>query len=224
MPHWDSGPLIRLRSASPPRRHLLPQGEKEARLPRVRHSNLAVVFIHSGKLRPSRGAQCARGMLPVCPRGGVISRADRGPGGVDPRQRDEGDGAPSGAACPFSARLSLSERRGAFRRAVQRLSRRRAALCPWFVPPRLRPGFRGAFRVNRSIRVSGGPSRPTVSELLAGTRSGPGRSPGAARVRGLRDHARGRRPAPHEPAQPVRAPHGERAGWNMVLDYGGIMS
>ena len=94
---------------------------------------------------------------------------------------------------------------------TRRLSARRPA--SFTAPGRALP-------VVRSIREAGS----TVSELLAGTRSGPGRSPGAARVRGLRDHARGRRPAPHEPAQPVRAPHGERARGNMVLDYGGIMS
>ena len=212
----DSGPVIRLRSARL-RDGTSPRTGEGRRLP---HVAFQLARIHL--CGPFSRAH-APGMLPASRGACSLPEPHRGPGGVDPRKMTRGT-ARRQAQPVLSVRASVFGRRGAFRRAVQRLSRRRAALCPWFVPPRLRPGFRGAFRVNRSIRASGGPARPTVSELLAGTRSGPGRSPGAARVRGLRDHARGRRPAPHEPAQPVRAPHGERAAWNMVLEYGGIMS
>jgi hypothetical protein len=58
----------------------------------------------------------------------------------------------------------------------------------------------------RSFRASGRPSRPAVSQLLAGGPSAPGRSPGAARGREERSSpARGRRillhhPTPHDDA------------------------
>ncbi len=42
---------------------------------------------------------------------------------------------------------------------------------------RLRPGACGAFWVNRAFQASGGPRRSAVSELLAGDRNVPGRSP-----------------------------------------------
>ena len=71
---------------------------------------------------------------------------------------------------------------------------------------------------------SGGPRGPPSASSSRGARSGPGRSPGAARVRALRSHARGRRPDPHERRNRFASPHGDRARWNIVLDYGGIMS
>ena len=59
---------------------------------------------------------------------------------------------------------------------------------------------------------------PAVSELLAGGRSAPGRNPGAARARWPAKPARGRRPDPREPEQPVRVPSRGRAGRNIYLD------
>ena len=77
--------------------------------------------------------------------------------------------------------------------------------------------LRGASRVNRSVRASGRPSRPAVSELLAGGRSAPGRSPGAARVQVCETCPRAPARSPRT-AQPVRVPSGDRAMRNMVLE------
>ena len=44
-----------------------------------------------------------------------------------------------------------------------------------------------------ALKVRSGRATENVSQLLAGTRSGPGRSPGAARVPDPRDQTRGRR-------------------------------
>jgi hypothetical protein len=105
---------------------------------------------HAGKLRPFSRRGGARGMLSAYPRGGVVPLFLR-TRGTARRQ----------AQPVLSVRASVVGRRGAFRRAVRRFLRRRAALCPWTAPIG---------------------ERSTVSELLARTRSGPGRSPGAARV------------------------------------------
>jgi hypothetical protein len=123
-----------------------------------------------------------------------------------PSLESEGDGAPIGAAVLlFHAPL---RRRGAFRRAVRRFPCGAGPrFARGFVPSRLRLEARGRCGC-RSLRASGGPSRPTVSELLAGGRSAPGRSPGAARVRGLRSRARGRRPDPHERRNRFASPQG----------------
>ena len=51
-----------------------------------------------------------------------------------------------------------------------------------------------------------------VSELLAAGRSARGRSPGAARARALREHARGRRPQPHERCNRFASPRGSGRG------------
>jgi hypothetical protein len=86
--------------------------------------------------------------------------------------------------------------------------------------PRFRSGLLACRRFRR-------PAEPgPISELLAAGRSARGRSPDAARKRAERRHARGRRPEPHEPAQPVRAPSrgssGKECGpsrcWNQVLN------
>src|SRR6476619_7103219 len=49
-----------------------------------------------------------------------------------------------------------------------------------------------------------GPSASSWRAARIGHQAEPRRRPGARPAR----HARGRRPAPHEPAQPVRVPHG----------------
>jgi hypothetical protein len=56
---------------------------------------------------------------------------------------------------------------------------------------------------------------PAISQLLAGGHSASERSPDTARARALREHARGRRPEPHEPEQPVRALSWDQATENL---------
>ena len=98
--------------------------------------------------------------------------------------KGRGDGAPDGATV-----LDLHaflRRRGALRRAVRRS-----------------PSASG--RAFRDRPDDGRP--PSASSWRAariGRQAEPRRRPGARPAR----HARGRRPAPHEPAQPVRVPHG----------------
>ncbi len=112
--------------------------------------------------------------------------------------------------------------RGALRRAVRRFLRRRAAL---FGSPlrsasglRLRPLSGGRARKPRADSAVRRQRAPRGGSLCP--RAEPRRRPGAW----LAGHARGRRPDPREPEQPVRAPHGDRARRNMILDCGGIMS
>jgi len=84
------------------------------------------------------------------------------------------------------------------RRAIAAfLFRHRAALCPRSASRYLPLRSHGAFWVNRSFAASDFAWRPPSAMLLAGPRSGAGRSPGAARVRG------------YEPRP--RAPHSRRA-------------
>ena len=64
--------------------------------------------------------------------------------------------------------------------------RHRAALCPRNALLHLRLRAHGAFWVNRSFAASDFAWRPPSAMLLAGPRSGAGRSPDAARVRGER--------------------------------------
>ncbi len=86
----------------------------------------------------------------------------------------------------------LSARRPAF-------MRRRAALSDAPLRSCLRLRKRGPLLGGRGLRASGKPQRPAVSELLAGGHRAPGRSPGAARERGLR------MPRPRAPARSTRA-------------------
>jgi hypothetical protein len=106
----------------------------------------ALRAFHLDKLHRSRGAM----------RPSFAPRLPPGRGLAPASCEARGDGAPSGAACPFSARLFIG---GAapFGAPSGVLARRRAAL------------------------PAG--SSPAASELLAGGRSAPGRSPGAARAR-----------------------------------------
>jgi len=146
-------------------------------------------LIHSGKLQRSRGAQAPEFWLD----GPRLKKA-------------RGDGAPSGASSPSVTR-SFGPR-GASRRAVSAIS----------VP--------GAVASGRKRSPPGPPIRAAsaalrlrrVQPLKAGPRSGAGRLARASRARGLRSHARGRRPEPHEPEQPVRVPSGDRARRNINLD------
>ena len=57
----------------------------------------------------------------------------------------------------------------------------------------------------------------SVSELLAGVPSDPGRSPGAARVRGFLTTPAGTAPDPHDTEQPVRVPSWDQAIRNIIL-------
>jgi hypothetical protein len=90
----------------------------------------------------------------------------------------------------FCAALVFKESRRASRRAVAVFFQRRAAL---------------------SSRLAA----RTVSQLLAGGRIASGRSPGAARVRGLRGHARRRR-IPSRCMTPHEAPSWEGIGLEYV--------
>ena len=124
----------------------------------------------------------------------------------------EGDGAPTGAS--FLQFTPSHRRCGAFRRAITAFFfRRRAALCPRAASFRLQLRSRDAFWVNRSFGASGKPWRSAVSQLLAGTRSGPGRSPGAARVRGYE-------PRPRAPRHPrSRSVLQERPSPGLLWEY-----
>ena len=109
--------------------------------------------------------------------------------------QNRGDGAPSGASVAVVtyrfrhvAPLGAPSRRSHCG-AGPRFSGDR------FAPPR--PGRRGAFGVTAPSRSRTGLAGPAVSELLAGDRSIPGRSPGAAREgRSVRLPARAPHPAP----------------------------
>ena len=83
--------------------------------------------------------------------------------------------------------------RRAFRRSIAAFSlRRRAALCvagPVDLPS---PAPVLPFGPERPPHLTG-PNRPPSAKLLAGGHSASGRSPAAARVRAVRQHARGRR-------------------------------
>ena len=99
--------------------------------------------------------------------------------GISPASKGEGDGAPSGA----QSSSSRGHLRHAWRLSARRPTflRRRAALCPRTAASCLRLG--GTRREGPWPPYLGqAGERPAVSELLAGGRSAPGRSPGAARV------------------------------------------
>jgi len=101
-------------------------------------------------------------------------------------------------AIALHGRLGESRPRRALRGASLSLARRKRAS---------RRSTSGVLR--RLGRASEGASMARiVSQLLAAGPSARERSPGAARACALREHTRGRRSAPHEPAQPVRVPHG----------------
>ena len=171
------------------------------------------VFCISGKLHRSRGADAPESCSPIAPGAGSSAPA-----------KSEGDGAPGGAgqslctrSCSFTCADCASLSATAWRLAARRpaVLRRRAALPAFrFAPPE------APVRGPLWAAAPSSPKqawRPAVSELLAGGRSAPGRNPDAARARGLLSRARGRRPDPREPEQPVRVPSRGRARWNIYL-------
>ena len=61
---------------------------------------------------------------------------------------------------------------------------------------------------------------PSISQLLAGPRSGPGRSPGAARVKVLRDRPAGHRTSSRSTTPHENAPLEGRGGWSITWTLG----
>jgi hypothetical protein len=131
-----------------------------------------------------------------------------------PRQC-RGDGAPSGAAF-FRLPRSLSRTRA----PLGAPSQRRYGAGPRFLTGRFAlPWLSGVapLRGPKATTSLGQALRPAVSELLAGDRSVPGRSPGAARARGIRCPT----PAGAAPGSIVETsredPQPSQAMWNIVL-------
>jgi hypothetical protein len=108
---------------------------------------------------------------------------------VPPFPKKGGDGAPGGATVLDVH--ALLRRRGALQRAVRRS------------PSASGRAFRGRPNSGRP------PSASSWQAARIGRRVEPQRRPSAWPAR----HARRRRSAPHEPAQPVRVPHGSRQLW-----------
>src|SRR5581483_10956149 len=127
--------------------------------------------------------------------------------------------------------------RGTARRSAQPSLRTRAVSGTWRLsarhrgvfltaPGRALPAVRlvlpSARRAFRSIGPRHAPGlgqtlkRPAVSQLLAGTRSGPGRSPGAARVRGYEPRPRAPQP-PRISERPAETPLAGVAGRNIRI-------
>ena len=142
---------------------------------------------------------------PRLPPGRGIARADRGPGGVDPRKmrggRRAGKARSHQTRGAFAHAWRLAARRPAF------LLRRRAALCPWscVVPP-------SAFG-SRPLRVALPDSlgRAFAGPPSASSSRGPVVVPGGAPAPPecvLARHARGRRPDPHERRNRFASPQG----------------
>jgi hypothetical protein len=82
--------------------------------------------------------------------------------------------------------MSVAGRAGAFRRAMSDVCSTPGRAFDW---------------TSRSNRPKADSANPNVSQLLAGTRSGPGRSPGAARVHPCEGRAR---PPQHSSPLPER--------------------
>ncbi len=138
---------------------------------------------------------------------------------------------------------------GAFRRAIT-ASFLAAPGRAFFGPSRFCPGPEGrtswALAPGRGLRTPDRPlNGPPSAKLLAGTRSGPGRSPGAARVRGYEPRPRAPRsltfrsgpecadgcsPPPsasrllHHRDVSRRRPQPSKAAWNKILDCGDSMT
>ena len=150
----------------------------------------------SSKLHRSRGVARARGLLPVCPRGGGSRfRGDKPP--------QNARGTARRAARPV--RLFTPASRPAWRLSA----RRRGDFSPWRRASRRRPG--GYFVP--PIRAASAALRLRhVQPLKAGPRSGAGRLARASRVRGQRTHARGRRPCPRDRRNRFASPRGQGDG------------
>ena len=169
---------LRQRSGSPPS-PARGEGKRDCRARRVQ---IHPMRAHWGMLHRSRGADAP----------GVWTRAHGGPG-ICPRLKETRGTARQAArqslccARPFGTARRLSARRPAF-------LRRRAALFGSPLRPasglRLRPLSGGRARKPRAA------SRPAVSELLAAGLCARGRSPGAARERGLLATPAGAGPIP----------------------------
>ena len=102
-----------------------------------------------------------------------------------------GDGAPVGAT--FLKVHVPSQARGAFRRAIAAFSLRRRAALSW--PIRVARWIVAPVAASSAERPpkSAGPVRPSSASSWQAGISAAGQSPDAARVRGLRSHARGHR-------------------------------
>ena len=148
---------------------------------------------HAGKLHRSRGAGCARGLLPPIPGGGVApGPRTGGPGESTPAQKC-GGGRRAAWRAAILQHANLLGPRGASRRAV----------AAFFAAP----GRASKAGLLERAAVSRRPAEPgPISELLAAGRSARERCPGAAREREQR-RSRPRAPArTPRTAQPVRVP------------------
>jgi hypothetical protein len=107
---------------------------------------------------------------------------------------------PFGIAAGASRRATCADAAAASACYLRPICRRRAALSPSALRFPCKQRWEPAFGIGQTV----------VSQLLAGPLSGPGRSPGAARVPDPRDQARGRRATSRLYARLAKRPFGGR--------------
>jgi hypothetical protein len=105
-----------------------------------------------------------------------------------PSRKSEGDGALDGAGAVDGRARGPPRGRADLRKIRPEITGHTGPAAPSGAPSRRFPCCAGP-----RFRAAAQTCPPVVSQLLAGDRCVPGRSPDAARVRAVRQHARGRR-------------------------------
>ena len=189
-----------------------------ARLLRMRSEIFGVTHRPCSLAGPGKALNVCPGVAGrwQCPRipRGLLSAPATGGRGVAPAQKSEGDGAPIGATVLLFTR-ALGPR-GAFRRAVRRFpcgAGPRFLRTVSFLPGFGRTRRRGGIPPGRGLRTA---DRPLNGPPSASSSRGPVVVPGGAPAPPecvAANHARGRRPDPHERRNRFASPLGVgRAG------------